>query len=634
MLTMTKTKIDSLDNPYFLYRDKEHLEQEFNQAKNQLARHPSGTKIKNDRLINKKPDFSYSYIKINQKIYAISDEKIYETNRCTVKVGMDEEGFAYAIKIEKEHLANNRESKISIDMDLQDGLRALRQTAKGYKRYAAQNLLGSSSLYDYLEDTYEEPHTLRERLIERLTLARNLCAQVAALHMGEAAISETSYMHADIKPENIVVCDDDKTISLIDFGTAMPLHNLSSFNSLTGRTLAYLPYDDYKTEREEVRRQGMLKNMNLMNGQSIDLFAVLRTLVYPADLFFKKHDSRGIFTLEVYNQLPVELQTLLQTHFQGEKETREGMFIEKIQSLTQKHYTAKFFASIFAFLLKSIEKVKLPLKLEKGWLENLQFDLGKQGELLQNCMVSSPKLANKNQYADFSSLFEAVKNNSAEEVTQLINSGHNPNKPLMSSNSILMEAILRKKNQAAFALLSAKNIDVDYQNDSGKTAFFYAVASGNLAYLKKFREKKARLELADIHEITPLHIACLLSKADKKISALVNYNIPLAVSISTNDKPVKSLSREDNVVIKVKTKNAVNQVLNGQSFFKADIAYPNTFLFPYVRIRRAELRQEEIAKKQELMKEQEILKRKEALRQERALELESESSISSYQMSV
>jgi serine/threonine protein kinase len=134
----------------------------------------------------------------------------------------------------------------------------------------------------------------------RVGYAILLLSQVFKLHSGLLATSGKKYAHGDIKPENVVI-DEHNALHLIDFAMANDEHLLEAHYACSG-TKQYMPFNIVSSGSSLRMNNTVEKTPSLFFDDKI---AVLRTIYHPCE--------KGIFTTEVYEHLPLPLQSLLST---------------------------------------------------------------------------------------------------------------------------------------------------------------------------------------------------------------------------------------------------------------------------------------------------------------------------------
>jgi serine/threonine protein kinase len=205
------------------------------------------------------PVLNHDFLKVNGKLIALAPEKegrIGKGSHGIVRIGIDELGNRYAIKVEHiTRLSLTKEFEILGDLNL------------AYGRLIS---IANSRIYTVMPYLGRPLHKLLKKneldFQERLRISIKLCLIVASLHQGLASKSKTAYAHLDIKPENVVI-DEQNDPHLIDFGYAET--NPNDTNKAICGTAPMLPNE---------------KNIKKVPKRYLDSLALKRTLYIP-DMF-------------------------------------------------------------------------------------------------------------------------------------------------------------------------------------------------------------------------------------------------------------------------------------------------------------------------------------------------------------
>ena len=146
----------------------------------------------------------------------------------------------------------------------------------------------------------------QKTLSEKIEWVIALLIAVHELHTGKTSRTQTPYVHHDIKPENILL-DNQEKLRLIDFGFATS--NLEVKGCILG-SRAFMPVSiHYYTKDIDYYRAG-LKQQNIFNGLEKDKIAVLRTIYNP---IYPNDPKYSLLANADFYKLPFSMQDLLAT---------------------------------------------------------------------------------------------------------------------------------------------------------------------------------------------------------------------------------------------------------------------------------------------------------------------------------
>ena len=191
--------------------------------------------------------------------------------------------------------AVKKEAAVNLDVGIALSDLVIRTNNDGnvYKVYQDMRYLGKPllSVVSNIDPAYDR---------NRVGYAILLLSQVFKLHSGSLANSGKKYTHRDIKPDNIVI-DEHNALHLIDFAMATDEHLLDAHYACSG-TKQYMPFN-MASSGSSLRMSDTVEMTPSLFFD--DKIAVLRTIYHPCE--------KGIFTTEIYEHLPLPLQSLLST---------------------------------------------------------------------------------------------------------------------------------------------------------------------------------------------------------------------------------------------------------------------------------------------------------------------------------
>ena len=311
----------------FPWLDKNEREKAFLEAEKYFEKYPTESKFrrKRRRLFVFKKETSVSFIKkVTQdgksviRALARSDlgGQLGEGGFGKVKITMDKDGHCYAEKIElgmREDSGN--EHSIGQDQSLfLDEAKMSRETnseKSAFKNKSYSSMIKGATTLN--KELINQSLTLEQR-IQR---ARQLCWAVAMLHSGESSKTKTPTVHADIKPENILL-DEQGRLRLADFGFSSK--NIEKLEEIHG-TDQYLPIS-----KAGLSGPNLLSfNMKRMGPINVDLFALKRSLITHECFIYDRgniirdfwtdfyNDGLCIFSKDEFEKFPKDLKEMIDT---------------------------------------------------------------------------------------------------------------------------------------------------------------------------------------------------------------------------------------------------------------------------------------------------------------------------------
>ena len=196
----------------------------------------------------------------------------------------------------EEHLMLPRlkmEASINQDLNIATSKLAIRRNSDGtvYKVYQNMRNLG---------DPIRSKLAEKPPLEQRLTYAIDLLLHVDDLHEGRLSITNTKYVHGDIKPANILI-DSESQLRLVDYGFGRS-EGLSAVNHSYLGTIPYLAID-YEDLKKPFDRRLVKETPDYYFNDKI---SSLRTIFHAQGGF-------GILTSEQFANLPEAIANLLDT---------------------------------------------------------------------------------------------------------------------------------------------------------------------------------------------------------------------------------------------------------------------------------------------------------------------------------
>lgn len=216
------------DANLFLWSSSAERIAEWDYAKKQLA--PHGTLLAHGTKLRRKDPFenlenrslNHSFIIVNERIIAMAPQGKYlgEGMSGRVKLGQDEQGGVWAIKISKgSGTISKKEADTTNDLG-----QGLVEFSRNNKCYLTTVYLGIT-LKEYLKT---HP-SLTD--IERLQLAVNLLKELRDLHQGNRSQNGHCILHGDFSHPNNIVIDSDGKPHFIDFGRSRRLNDLEPIDA-------------------------------------------------------------------------------------------------------------------------------------------------------------------------------------------------------------------------------------------------------------------------------------------------------------------------------------------------------------------------------------------------------------------
>lgn len=215
-----------------------------------------------------------------------------------VKCAINENGRIYALKTDSGRL-NDDESKITSNIGLTKDkgtngyLFKTKSRWEGLRYYRVQEYLGQSL-------TKNKNLTMDKKI----QVAKKIFWELHKLHTGLSATDGTKYAHNDIKPDNIVL-NEQNNPKLIDFG-------LSSIIEEQDNVAPYRGAQTYWPMSNDCDKGKTYTRLDKITAEEKDLFALKRSF-YMHDLKMELHGTPNGFLQSEYESLPKELQNALNT---------------------------------------------------------------------------------------------------------------------------------------------------------------------------------------------------------------------------------------------------------------------------------------------------------------------------------
>ena len=240
----------------------------------------SGTKLKRGTYLDKENQsmvyLTHSFIVFDRLIMAMGKHDDYiqyldDPSKAKIKLGSDERGKLYAIKIERSNASYLEETvaENTTASDLGVGIPgAIRPITENlWKCYSPYFYFRRGTLSDYLHE-----HKDTMSVDETYQLAIRMAILVHHLHRGVLSSTKKQYAHLDIKPKNIAIPHSEK-LCFIDVRFSATLKG--PFNKIRG-TEGFLPIDALSYKKK-----------------TIDIFALLRVLYLAKRCLVQNLYSKG-----------------------------------------------------------------------------------------------------------------------------------------------------------------------------------------------------------------------------------------------------------------------------------------------------------------------------------------------------
>lgn len=117
--------------------------------------------------------------------------------------------------------------------------------------------------------------------------------------------------------------------------------------------------------------------------------------------------------------------------------------------------------------------------------------------------------------------YEAILNKDTATLSQMLDSGYDPNVQDENGRTALMVAVIKKNIEIA-KLLIQHGADLNKQDDIAElSALHFAVQSNSYELTKLLLENQAEVEIEDVNGNTPLSDAVFYSRGEGKIIKLL-----------------------------------------------------------------------------------------------------------------
>lgn len=163
----------------------------------------------------------------------------------------------------------------------------------GDKQYQVMKL-GELTLYEALSNNIS--------LHEKITITRRILWECCKLHTGKLSRSHRSYIHCDIKPENILLNPKNNTVFLIDYGISVSADTISTLFGTTWYTPVINGTTQLNQNASNFDRNYARRVAGLQTG--FDIFSLKRTIYTPGCTY---ESRRCIFNNDEWLNLPNSL---------------------------------------------------------------------------------------------------------------------------------------------------------------------------------------------------------------------------------------------------------------------------------------------------------------------------------------